>query len=316
MKQVRATRDGEVWMTELKVHHDGYPTHRRKARFDWSNTPVHWVPGDPFSTHLLNVMHLLLPECERWFIRAINEAEPLVSDPELKTAIKPFIQQESWHAWAHQIVLQHLAEQGIDTTPYTDKLQKWLSKLAKHHPGWPRVLQRWWLYRRLAVAAALEPFNTALGEWLIQNRGLDYAGADQTMLDLLRWHGAEEVEHRSLVFDVYQNVCGNYALRALTMLSSAPTFSFWWITGLRFLMAQDPTISTKPRWRDWLRAARQYRVPGPWLVVVTVPIRYIRPGYHPSAEASTQFAVDYLEQSPAARAARKRAEAQLTGPEE
>jgi predicted metal-dependent hydrolase len=81
-------------------------------------------------------------------------------------------------------------------------------------------------------------------------------------------------------------------------------------------MAQDPTISTKPRWRDWLRAARQYRVPGPWLVAVTVPIRFILPGYHPSAEASTQLAVDYLEQSPAARAARKRAEAQLTGPEE
>ena len=102
-------------------------------------------------------MHLLLPECERWFIRAMTEAEPLVSDPELKAAIKPFVQQESWHAWAHQMVLQHLAEQGIDTKPYTDKLQKWLSKLAKHHPGWPPVLQRWWLYRRLAVAAAWSP---------------------------------------------------------------------------------------------------------------------------------------------------------------
>jgi hypothetical protein len=207
------------------------------------------------------------------------------------------------------MVLQHLAEQGIDTTPYTNKLQKWLSKLAKHRPGWPRVLQRWWLYRRLAVAAALEPFNTALGQWLIQNRGLDYAGADQTMLDLLRWHGAEEIEHRSLVFDVYQNVCGNYALRALTMLSTAPTFSFWWIAGVRFLMAQDPTISTKPHWRDWLRAARQSRVPGPSLVAVHVPRHYIRPGYHPSTAASTQLAIEYLEQSPAARAARERADA-------
>ena len=118
------------------------------------------------------------------------------------------------------MVLQHLAEQGIDTTPYTDKLKKLLSKLGKQHPGWPRVLQRLWLYRRLAVTAALEPFKAVLGQWLIQNRGLDYAGADQTMLDLLRWHGAEEIEHRSLVFDVYQNVCGNYVLRVLTMLST------------------------------------------------------------------------------------------------
>jgi predicted metal-dependent hydrolase len=302
-------------MTDLEVHHDGYPTHRRKARFDWSTTPLHWIPDDPFATHLLNVFHLLLPVSERWFIQVLTEAEPLVADAELRAAIKPFVHQESWHSWAHQMVLQHLAEQGIDTTPYTDRLQNWLSKLGKQHPGWPRILQRVSLYRRLAVVAALEPFNAALGEWFIQNRGLDYAGADQTMLDLLRWHGAEEIEHRSLVFDVYQNVCGNYPLRALTMLSTAPTFAFWWIAGLRFLMATDPTTNAKPRLRDWVRAARQYRVPGPWLVAVTVPSRFVRPGYHPSAEVSTQLAVEYLEQSPAARAARERSEALVTASE-
>jgi predicted metal-dependent hydrolase len=150
---------------------------------------------------------------------------------------------------------------------------------------------------------------------MIQNRGLDYAGADQTMLDLLRWHGAEEIEHRSLVFDVYQNLCGNYALRALTMLFTGPGFVVLWLAGVRFLMAQDPTINAKPRWRDWLRAARQYRVPGPWMLIVTVPIRYLRPSYHPSTEASTQLAMDYLEHSPVARAARERADAKSTGPE-
>ena len=95
--------------------------------------------------------------------------------------------------------------QGIDTTPYTNALQESLPTGGNQHPGWPRVAQRWWLYLRLAVAAALEPYNAAVGQWMIQTRGLDYAGADPTMLDLLRWHGAEEIEHRSLVFDVYQN---------------------------------------------------------------------------------------------------------------
>ena len=141
---------------------------------------------------------------------------------------------------------------------------------------------------------------------MIQNRGLDYAGADPIMLDLLRWHGAEEIEHRSLIFDVYQNVCGSYPLRVLTMLYTGPQFLFWWLAGAWFLMAHDPTTDAKLRWRDWLRAARQGRVPGPWFLMAST-LRYLRPSHHPSTEASTQMALDYLASSPAARAARENA---------
>jgi predicted metal-dependent hydrolase len=294
---------------DLDVHHDGYPTHRRKARFDWSKLPYHWVPDDPYATHFWNALHLIFPEGERGFIKAVNEAAPLVDDPELAAPIKTFVQQESWHAWAHQVVVDRLTDQGIDTKPYTDMLKKLLSAGTNQHPGWPTRLQRWWLYRRLADVAALEHFTAVLGQWWIQNRGLDDAGADPVMLDLLRWHGAEEVEHRSLVFDIYQNVCGSYLLRAWAMLFNAPGFMFAWYAGVRFLMAQDPTTTAKPRLRDWRRAAREYKVPGPWILFVLCPLRYLRPSHHPSTEASTQIAIDYLAQSPAARAARQAAEA-------
>ena len=60
---------------------DGYPAQRRMVRFDWTDTPLHWVPDDPFSTHMINVLHLLLPAGERWFINVVNEAAPLVDDP-------------------------------------------------------------------------------------------------------------------------------------------------------------------------------------------------------------------------------------------
>ncbi len=299
-------------MPEVELHHDGHPAYRRQVRFDWSNLPLHWIPNDPFATHMTNVLHLLLPEGERHFIKAVLEASSLVDDPELEAVIKPFIQQESWHAWAHQVVLNHLSEQGIDTLPYTERLGKWLSMSLGDPPKWwPASWKRFWLYRRLADVAALEHFTAVLGQWVLQNRGLDYAGADPRMLDLLRWHGAEEIEHRSLVFDVYQHVCGSYPLRVLSMLTIAPLFIGWWIAGVRYLMVHDPTITDTPRWRDWLRAAREYKVPGPWKLLVTVPVRYLRPGHHPSHEASTQMAMDYLEYSPAAREVRERAKAHM-----
>ena len=295
-------------MPEVQLHHDGHPKYRRMVRFDWSETPLHWVPDDPFSTHMINVLHLLLPEGERHFIKAVLEASSLVDDPELEAAIKPFVQQESWHAWAHQVVLDHLAEQGIDTKPYTDRLGRTLSVTLGDPPKLlPKSLHRWWLYRRLADVAALEHFTAMLGQWVLQNRTHDDIDTDPVMLDLLRWHGAEEVEHRSLVYDVYQHVSGNYAIRAFSMMMTAPLFVGWWIAGARYLMAADPTIDQKWRWRDWIRAARKDRLPGPQTLLITSPLRYLRPSHHPSSEASTQVAIEYLEYSPAAKAARERA---------
>jgi predicted metal-dependent hydrolase len=296
-------------MPEVKLQHDGHPAFRRQVRFDWSNLPVHWVPGDPFVTHMINVLHLLLPEGERHFIKAVLEASSLVDDPELEAAIKPFIQQESWHAWAHQVVLDRLAEQGIDTAAYTDRLGRTLSVTLGDPPKWfPAPLKRWWLYRRLADVASLEHFTAVLGQWVLQNKGLEEAGADPMMLDLLRWHGAEEVEHRSLVFDVYRNVSGSYFIRAFSMLMTAPLFIGWWVAGARYLLSNDESIDVKFRWRDWRRAARKNLLPDPWNFVVVVPLRYMRRGHHPGPEADTQKAVDYLAYSPAARDARERAQ--------
>ncbi|WP_448386702.1 metal-dependent hydrolase [Mycolicibacterium sp. XJ1904] len=297
-------------MPEVQLHQDGHPAYRRQVRFDWSNLPRHWVPGDPFTTHMINVLHLLLPEGERHFIKAVLEASSLVDDPELEAAIKPFIQQESWHAWAHQVVLDRLAEQGIETAPYTERLGRSLSIILGDPPKFfPAPLKRWWLYRRLADVASLEHFTAVLGQWVLRNKGLENAGADPVMLDLLRWHGAEEVEHRSLVFDVYQHVCGSYWIRAFSMLMTAPLFVGWWIAGARYLMSNDDTIDQKWRWRDWRRAARKDLLPGPWNFIFVVPLRYMRRGHHPGPEADTQLALEYLEFSPTAREARERAQA-------
>jgi predicted metal-dependent hydrolase len=226
----------------------------------------------------------------------------LVEDPELQESIKPFIGQEAWHARAHAVVLEHLAEHGIDTDGYTKRLERMFRTYLSAHDDWPEPLHRWWMRRRLAVVAALEHYTCVLGRWVLEWRGLDEAGADPVMLDLLRWHGSEEVEHRSLVFDVHRAVGGSHLQRCATMMTTAPSFLLAWALGVRYLMRHDPTVDISPRWRDWLRAARQGRVPSPSLVLRAVP-RYLRPGHHPRTEAPTELGMDYLARSPAVRAA-------------
>lgn len=280
---------------------DGHPAAVRQVAFDWERTPLHWVPDDPFATHMINVLHLLLPAGERWFIDVVREAEAHITDDELLAAMKPFIGQEAWHARAHAIVLDHLAVNGVDTDGYTSALQKLFKTVLSAHDSWPAPLRGWWMRRRLAVVAALEHYTCVLGRWILESEGLDAAGADPTMLDLLRWHGSEEVEHRSLVFDVHEAVGGRYVQRCVTMMTTAPAFMLAWVLGVRYLMAHDPTIEDGPRWGDWLRAAAEDKVPSPQLLLRAIP-RYLKPGHHPRSEAPTDLGMAYLSRSPAVRA--------------
>lgn len=170
--------------------------------------PLHWIPDEPTATHVINVLHLLLPAGERWFVRVLKEGLPLVTDPELRSDVKGFMGQEATHSVQHSYVLDHLAEQQLPTEAYTRHVDFLFEKLLGEAPpfGVP-VTAREWLRFRLAVVAAIEQFTAVLGDWVLRADGLDRAGADEIMLDLLRWHGAEEVEHRSVAFDMYQH-CG------------------------------------------------------------------------------------------------------------
>jgi hypothetical protein len=140
--------------------------------------------------------------------------------------------------------------------------------------------------------------------WIIlDSQGLDEAGADPVMLDLLRWHGAEEVEHRSVAFDLHEHLGGRarYPRRVAAMLVTAPSMAGLWVIGVRFMLDRDPTVDGRRyRWRDYRRAVRQGRAPC-WEIVRSIP-RYLRPSHHPSQEGSLQPALDYLARSPAARA--------------
>src|SRR4051794_41853245 len=110
-----------------------------------------------------------------------------------------------------------------------------------------------WLVERLAIIAAIEHITAMLGNWALNSPALDGAGADPTMLDLLRWHGAEEVEHRSVAYDLFQHLDGRYARRARTMVIVTPVLAWVFLRGTRFLMANDPTTTQKADWRTYRR---------------------------------------------------------------
>jgi predicted metal-dependent hydrolase len=279
----------------------------RRVSFDWKQTPLHWIPDEPTATHVMNVLHLLLPAGERWFVKVFKEALPLVGDERLLKDVKGFMGQEATHSVQHAYVLEHLAEQDLATAGYTRHVEWMFDVLLGEKPplGLP-VPAREWLRFRLSLIAAIEHFTAVLGDWILDADALDGAGTDEVMLDLLRWHGAEEVEHRAVAFDMYQHAGGKGAARYLRrvegMALAWPMLVYLWVSGARFMMRHDPRLTgARYRFKDHRAAARRGLLPS-WASLNAAMPRYLRRSYHPSQEGSMRKAVEYLAISPAARA--------------
>lgn len=281
------------------------PIKARRVRFDWESTPLHWIPGDPQTTHTINVLHLLLPAGEKWFCELYRQVLPEITAEQLRSDVRGFISQEATHSRAHAVVVHHLAAQNVPTERYTRRIDWLFGTLLADRPlgmRLPGFLQREWTRHRLALIAAIEHFTAALGYWVLVADGLDRADADPVMLDLLRWHGAEEVEHRAVAFDLSEHLGGGYLRRLVGMIEVVPALLWLWISGVFFLMKADPTTSARPSIRGLTRAGRRATLPTIGELLRMVP-SYLRPSYHPLQEGSTEVARDYLARSPAATAA-------------
>ncbi|MGG7568922.1 metal-dependent hydrolase [Streptomyces sirii] len=277
----------------------------RDVEFDWSRLPMHWIPGEPQATHTINTLHLLVPGGERWFVEVLREALPLIGDDRLREQVQGFMGQEVLHAEAHQEIHDVLLSHGLDPRPYVAQIE-WIFHRVLGDRGAPMTKRQRLeaLIDRVAVVAALEHFTAVLGDWVIQADDLDRAGADPVMLDILRWHGAEEVIHRSVSYDVLQYLDRSYGRRLRGMLMAGSTLAWLWIRGVRFLMAADPELAgrVKPRFRAYRAASRRGLLPELAEVGRSV-VWYCSPGHHPFHLGSTRRAVAYLGRSPAVRRA-------------
>jgi predicted metal-dependent hydrolase len=277
------------------------PIHARRPRFDLSETPLHWVPGDPMASHVMNVLHIILPPGERWFCDVYREALPFITDEKLREDVKGFMGQESTHARAHDVGRGYLTRHGINTDKAAAQGEWMRRNLGSAEPfghAVPKPFRRNWLLARLSAIAAIEHFTAVLGDWILNHSDqLEADGTDPQMLDLMRWHGAEEVEHRSVAFDVYQHLSGSYVRRLISMAFTVLALTMAFIAFGSLLLHEDPTTRQRFTFRAFRRAGRRKHLPLFSQTMQAVP-PYLRRNYHPSHEGSTEAALAYLSRSP------------------
>jgi predicted metal-dependent hydrolase len=277
----------------------------RKVHFDAGDIPLHWIPGHPVASNVVSLLNVVLPAAERWFVETFNEALPLVKDPQLADDMRGFIGQEATHADVHaQMLHQYMAANGIDPKPMLDQVEFLFSTtLAPPQSADPkRRLNH--LCDRLWFIAAIEHYTAVLGDFAL-NCAWDDHGADPTMVDLFRWHGSEEVEHRSVAHDVAVYFHDSYLDRIRAMMMAVVAIFVFFQRTAWFLVKSDP--NTDIGWwtfnRMRMRDSKLGLLPKYRKLFGSNTAMYFRPRFTPQEMGSTAQAVAYLASSPAARAA-------------
>lgn len=277
----------------------------RKVHFDLTDIPLEWIPGHPVASTMINLFNIVLPTAEHWFVQTFNEALPLVKDARLAEDMRGFIGQEATHAAAHdEVIRDFLIGNGVDPRPILDIVEyifgKVLAPTTSSNPR--RRLNN--LCNRLWLIAAIEHYTAVLGDHAL-NATWDEHGAHPTMVDLFRWHGSEEVEHRSVAHDVAVYFHDSYADRIRAMMLAAAAIWVFFQRGTRYLFRSDPT-SDMTFWkmqRLRMRDSKLGLLPKFRVLFGAQTLTYFRPSYTPEQMGSTAQAVAYLATSPAARAA-------------
>ncbi|MGW0157770.1 metal-dependent hydrolase [Mycobacterium sp. NPDC003323] len=276
----------------------------RKVNFDWSAAPLHWIPGDPYGSHSVTALNLVLPVAERWFAKLLSDALEYVRDDQLREEIIGFIGQEAVHAKTHDDVLdEYLLRHGIDPGPFQRQLEwvvgQYELRMAKANPT----------NRRKALASgthalsAAEHYTGVLGDWALNNNW-DELDADPTMSDLYRWHGAEEVEHRHVSYNVAKYFGMDYVAQAAAGALTSIVFFTIVLRAMKFLVREDPALPNdgyiRMMWK-LRKSAKRGSTPSVGFIARS-GLTLLKRDYNPANEGSTAQAVAYLASSPAARA--------------
>lgn len=232
----------------------------------------YWLDNDPVMSHFFNALQSAFPEGERFFIDAARDMTEKLGEEnlpaQLRKDVRHFIRQEAWHGKEHDGWVKALMSLG-----YT-RLKDYNRQLLK---------QRLWsrkhvsLALRLSATAGAEHLTASLASVLLKRPEL-LERAERPVRDILAWHTLEEIEHKSVCFDLLREADDGYALRVAGLWISFLDMTVRVTQRHVYLLKKDGLWN----WRTRLRMAR--KIWGPRGVMTSLwpeLLRYMRPGFHP-----------------------------------
>jgi uncharacterized protein len=248
--------------------------------------PKDFFHGDQALSDLFHGLSLFFPDGERFFIESVK---PYVDQlgPELRTRVDAFMKQEAYHSREHERYNRLLQSWGYPA--------KHIEKILKEDLD--RERERMSPIQKLAVTCALEHFTAVLADGLLSAEEV-FDKADPVLGALWRWHAVEELEHKAVAFDVFQEVGGGTLQRNWSMFLTTVGFLYGIFMVVNAMFDTDQI----PRRKGWARIGRfLFHEKKIGQRVLRNYFAYYRPGFHPWDQDNIHFIERWNSAFPALR---------------
>ncbi len=226
-----------------------------------------WHGGDVFKTAFFNALSLQFPRGERQFIDSVRAYREQVKDPRLQEDIRGFIGQEGIHSREHEDYNDALAQRRYNL----DLMHRRFNAHMDYVYSKPRHL-------RLAGTCAAEHYTAVLARGLLNNpQWLE--GASPRMQALWRWHAVEEIEHKSVAYDVYQSEIGNHRIRVILFFVVSYNFFKYTFLNTCTMLRTEGKLWNPMIWFKGLNFLWGY--PGVFRKSLPHILRYLKKDFHP-----------------------------------
>lgn len=233
---------------------------------------LHWFGGNPFTSHLVHALSFLFPPGEEMFVKSVNHFKDEITDPDLRRAIKAFAGQEHLHSKSHHDFNLWIQKRIPEAEHYcqriADGINRNYNRLEKRRP-----------IVNLAVTVALEHITAVMAATFLSRPDM-LEKIHPEVRALFIWHAIEEVEHKSVAFDVYRAVGGTYLTRVWAMFMCTMILTGKTLYYQGKLLQNDGQLGN---WRAGLQAMRECFGKGGFFTVLRSRyLDFFRRDFHPS----------------------------------
>lgn len=264
---------------------------RRPDNIDYSQASKYWLASCPISTAFGDMLSIIIPEYERFFIRTVRESMSESTDSIDTQRLKTFIQQEAHHYKVHEEINASRIRFGLNPDAMTGMLRGLFVTANRYLP----------LSFRLGMTAFMEHFTAAGAHAHLACRVNEHI--DDGLNTYWVWHSVEEIEHKAVAFDLYIASGGSYATRLFsalfTLFINIPVFVCFYLLilwGYWIHPSSQPRLSKKQK---ALRTAGRKSHIRALLKSLYISCDYFRPNFHPwdldDSGLAQQFSSKYLQ---------------------